>query len=143
LLRKSMHHFSPKNTVEWFAERGVVLKTEEDGRMFPVTDSSRTIVDCLLQGIQKAGMLIHYGKGLQKLEKTGEKWLLTFSGNYTVSARAVLLATGSASQGGIATMLEELGHTIHRPVPSLFTFNLPKHPITALMGLSVPAASVR
>ncbi len=143
LLRKTLYQFSPQHTINWFEERGVTLKTEADGRMFPVTDSSETIMECILEEMHKRNVHIAYHKQVVKIEKTGEEFVLYFADKTTTVADRVLITTGGFPKAEQYQWLQVLGHTIQTPVPSLFTFNMPKHPITELMGVSVPNATVK
>lgn len=131
------HTFQPKDTISWFEARGVSLKTEEDGRMFPFTDSSETIIHCLLGAAEKAGVDLRKQQSVQSVEKTASGFLLTLP-NGTLTADKLLLATGSSSWGH--KIAAGLGHTIITPVPSLFTFNVPSSPLLDLAGISIPHA---
>lgn len=142
-LRKTLHAFTPQHTIDWFNQRGVQLKTEEDGRMFPVTNDSQTIIDCLWSEMQKQSVQVRYQKSLQQIEKHGEVFQLKFADSSYYEANKVLVTCGGFPKKEQYRWLEELGHTIEEPVPSLFTFNLPKHPITELMGVSVKDVSVK
>lgn len=140
-LRNSFHRFSTSDTVLWFKEHGVTLKTEPDGRMFPVTDSSQTIIDCFMQLAERYGIEILLHQPVNTFRKEGEKWIvLTDTQRY--EGDALVLATGGKPDPAIENALKALHHTCIPTVPSLFTFNLPGHPITTLMGLSVPQATV-
>ncbi len=143
LLRKSLYRFSPKDTIKWFAERGVRLKTEEDGRMFPVTDDSQTIIDCIWQEMVRNKIQVFYHKALTGIERSDNKLILHFADTSTYTADVVLITTGGFPKKEQYKWIEALGHTVQTPVPSLFTFNIPKHPLTELMGVSVPEANVR
>lgn len=135
--------FGPAQTVEWFAQRGVPLKTEVDGRMFPVTDDSQTITDCLQQTARRAGVQIRTGTRVEKFAPmpsgewqiwlTGERAPLVFS--------KIMVATGS--NAAVWETLRTLGHSIVEPVPSLFTFNTKDTRLRDLAGVSVPDAAVR
>lgn len=142
-LRKTLHAFTPQHTIDWFNQRGVQLKTEEDGRMFPVTNDSQTIIDCLWSEMQKQSVQVRYHKSLQRIEKRGEVFQLKFADSSYYEANKVLITCGGFPKKEQYRWLEGLGHTIEEPVPSLFTFNLPKHPITELMGVSVKDVSVK
>lgn len=142
-LKKSLYKFSPQDTINWFQARGVELKTEEDGRMFPVTDNSQTIIDCLWQEMMKHKAVVRYGKALKKIEKAGETFRLTFNDDTIYEADRVLIACGGFPKPEQYSWLKDIGHTIHQPVPSLFTFNIPRHPVTELMGVSVSNVSVK
>ncbi len=143
LLRKTLYRFGPQQTIDWFASRGVELKAEQDGRMFPVTDSSQTIIDCLWQEMIKNKAEVLYHKSLERIEKTGELFHLYFADGSIHEADKVLLACGGFPKEEQYKRFKDLGHTIQSPVPSLFTFNIPKHPLTELMGLSVPNATIK
>lgn len=127
--------FQPLDTIQWFESRGVQLKTEEDGRMFPVTDSSQTIIDCLLLEAQKLGVEIRLKQKLETIEKRGDRFHLTFATGSPFEADKLLLATGSSPQG--FQWAQNLGHTIQEPVPSLFTFNVPQSPLHDLAGIAM------
>lgn len=143
LLRKSLYRFSPQDTLEWFRKRGVLLKTEADGRMFPVTDSSQTIIDCIWQEMMKQKAKVLYHKGIEKVEKKDTGFTLYFSDKSTYEAGKLLVACGGFPKEEQYTWLKNLGHTIQSPVPSLFTFNIPRHPVTELMGVSVPDVTIK
>ena len=138
------HRFSPAQTIEWFRECGIALKTEADGRMFPVTDNSSTIVNCLLSEARSAGVEIETGMKVKKLIPIDTGQIrIRIEDKEDCIADAVLIATGGNASLSAFIWLEELGHHILTPVPSLFTFNIPSHPITALMGLSVSDVLVK
>ncbi len=143
LLRKTLYQFSPQHTIDWFEEKGVHLKAEGDGRMFPITDTSETIIDCLLKELNKRKVSICYHKQVVKVEKQDNGFAISFADNTTHTADRVMIATGGFPKAEQYKWLQDLGHTIQAPVPSLFTFNIPKHPITELMGVSVPDAAVK
>jgi predicted Rossmann fold flavoprotein len=133
--------FGPPDTVDWFAKRGVRLKTEADGRMFPVTDDSQTIVECLWDAAKHAGVQVRTGTRVERLETAGKTWLVHIGRQETLSADRVLVAGGSSE--GLWAMLAALGHTIVQPVPSLFTFNVKDPRLREMAGVSVPAARVQ
>lgn len=144
LLKKSLYRFGPQQTIEWFEKRGVKLKTEPDGRMFPVTDDSQTIIDCIWQEMMHNKVQVFYHKSVVRIEKVPPGgWQLHFSDTSVYSADAILITTGGFPKPEQYNWIEDIGHTIQTPVPSLFTFNMPKHPITELMGLSIPGATVK
>ncbi|MEZ4942774.1 MAG: NAD(P)/FAD-dependent oxidoreductase [Saprospiraceae bacterium] len=132
--------FGPQDTVEWFARRGVRLKTEDDGRMFPVTDDSQTIVSCLWDAAKKAGVQIRTGARVENLEPRHGGWLLHLAGRETLLADRVLVASGSSP--AVWDMLAGLGLQIVSPVPSLFTFNIKDPRLRELAGISVPEATL-
>jgi hypothetical protein len=128
--------FGPEDTVDWFGRRGVMLKTESDGRMFPITDDSQTIVDCLTRAAHKAGVTVLTSTRVEKTEPLPEgKWRVG-----SVVFDKVMVATGSTP--AVWEWLRELGHTIVTPVPSLFTFNTKDTRLRELAGVSVPKATV-
>lgn len=143
LLRKSLYQFGPQQTINWFEEKGVKLKTEADGRMFPVTDDSQTIIDCIWQEMMRNKVQVYYHKQVASITKESNRLVINFSDTSVYAADAVLIATGGFPKAEQYKWIEALGHTIQLPVPSLFTFNIPKHPITELMGVSVPEATVK
>jgi predicted Rossmann fold flavoprotein len=127
------HRFMTGDTVAWFEDRGIMLKTEEDGRMFPVTDSSQTIIDCFLQETSRLGVEVHRQQSVKDIRKEGYLWRVET--NSTVfSAEKVVIATGSNPK--IWKLLERLGHTIVQPVASLFTFNINDERIEDLAGIA-------
>src|SRR5687768_11697928 len=136
-VKKTFHQFFTTDTIEWFRERGVLLKAEEDGRMFPVTDSSQTIIDCLFKETNKYGIEILMNKEVKTLERLEGKWQLEMANGQQIMADYVCVASGGYPKSSMFDWLKKLGHTISEPVPSLFTFNIPGHPITKLMGVSV------
>jgi predicted Rossmann fold flavoprotein len=139
------HRFGPADTVAWFRERGVELKTEKDGRMFPVTDNSATIVDCLMQAAAKAGARLQTGCGLRTLAKEpgdaqGRLRAVLTTGEEVLADR-VLIATGGTKGSAGLSLAEALGHTIIPTVPSLFTFHIEDPRLRGLEGLAAPAAA--
>lgn len=141
-VKKSFGYFNPSDTIRWFEERGVPLKVEADGRMFPTTNDSASIIDCLLREADKTGVEIRMNQEVKSLEKAGMQWRIkTSSGD--LNADWVCVATGGYPKGTQFDWLRAAGHTIQEPVPSLFTFNLPGHPIRELMGVVVDPALVK
>ncbi|MCB0534546.1 MAG: NAD(P)/FAD-dependent oxidoreductase [Lewinellaceae bacterium] len=132
--------FGPQDTVDWFAHRGVRLKTEADGRMFPVTDDSQTIVSCLWEAAKNAGVQVRTGVRVEKLEPHNGAWLVQLAGKETLPADRVLVASGS--NPAVWEMLAGLGLQIVAPVPSLFTFNIKDSRLQELAGISVPSATL-
>lgn len=142
-LRKTLYHFTPQHTKDWFESRGVQLKAEEDGRMFPVTDDSQTIIDCLWQQVMRNKVQVRYNKSVQRIEKQGDVFTIYFADNTEYFADKVMIACGGFPKAEQYNWITALGHTVNLPVPSLFTFNMPKHPITELMGISVEEVTVK
>ena len=133
------HHFQPKDTVAWFEKRSVLLKTEDDGRMFPDTDSSTTIIDCLLEEARRIGVDIRKQQRVLSIQKKGNDFLVQLEHD-VIMAQHILLATGSSSWGH--DIAKQFGHEIITPVPSLFTFNTPTSNLLDLSGISIPDAIV-
>ena len=132
-LRGPFHQFCSGDTVEWFSNHGVELKIEDDGRMFPVSNSSQTIIDCFLEATQKLGITVLTGQSVQSIFKKDNFWKIeTQNENYI--AEKLILATGSNPK--IWEMLQNFGHAIVNPVPSLFTFNIKDARIKELPGVS-------
>lgn len=142
-LRKTMHRFTPQHTIDWFGDRGVELKTEDDGRMFPVTDESQTIIDAIWQEVMRNKVQVRYNKSVQRIEKQDGVFIIHFADKTEYTADKVMIACGGFPKAEQYNWITALGHTVNLPVPSLFTFNIPKHPITELMGVSVPEATVK
>jgi predicted Rossmann fold flavoprotein len=131
------HTFMTGDTITWFEQRGVALKIEEDGRMFPVSDSSSTIIDCFLKETDQLGIEVYKNHSVQKVHKDEHRWFLkTSQNNFTCDT--LIIATGSNPK--VWKLLENLGHTITQAVPSLFTFNSKDVRIKDLMGLSKEAS---
>jgi predicted Rossmann fold flavoprotein len=132
-LRGPFHQFCSGDTIEWFEKHGVELKIEDDGRMFPVSNSSQTIIDCFLTASHKLGITILTGQSVQSIFKKDNCWKIeTQTENYL--AEKLILATGSNPK--IWDMLHTYGHAIVTPVPSLFTFNIKDPRIKELPGIA-------
>jgi predicted Rossmann fold flavoprotein len=129
------YRFQPRDTIAWFEERGVTLKTEEDGRMFPVSDSSSTIIECLLNEANRLGVEIRLRQRITSIEKKEDSFEIHIQDNSSIKVDKILLATGSSPDG--YKWAESLGHTIQTPVPSLFTFNIPSSPLLSLSGITL------
>lgn len=142
-LQQAFSQFSVKDTIEWFRKNGVILKTEEDGRMFPVSDSSQTIIDCFLNLSSRLNIEIRTSEEVFSIKKDGEIFLLKTSKEF-ISCSAVICALGGHPKAGAYDLLKNLGHKIDPPIPSLFTLNLPGEEIKSeLQGLSVQNAHVK
>jgi len=142
-VKKSFHRFFTGDTIAWFRERGVPLKAEADGRMFPVTDHSETIIECLLGEAGRYGVDIRMNHAVEAIRPAGEGFAVHLQGRASLQADFLCIATGGFPKSAQFGWILALGHTIAGPLPSLFTFNLPGHPLNALMGVSVPSARVR
>ncbi|MDT0641271.1 NAD(P)/FAD-dependent oxidoreductase [Zunongwangia sp. F363] len=135
-LRGPFHQFMTGDTIAWFEERGVQLKTEEDGRMFPVSDSSETIINCFLSEVKRLKIDLRKSEAVKSLQNKNESWIVETS-KAAYSAEKVVMATGSNPK--IWNLLKRLGHTITTAVPSLFTFNIKDERIKHLPGISTYA----
>ena len=142
-LKKAFHHFFTADTIAWFEERGVKLKTEPDGRMFPVTDSSQTIMDCLMKEANRYGVEILMNREAVKLATMNGKWLVFLKTQEVIEADFICIASGGYPRPIQYDWVIKTGHHIEEPVPSLFTFNMPGNDITALMGVSVENVTVK
>ncbi len=143
-LRNVFSRFTTTDTIEWFRSRGVQLKTEPDGRMFPESNTSETVIQCLLQEAKKSDVQIRLNIDIQEVIKTAEQeFLLKTADSQLFRCKKLVIATGGNPKEQAYDWMKALGHTIVKPVPSLFTFNIPDHPITELMGVSVPLAKVK
>ena len=148
-LLSAFSRWSPRETVAWFEARGVALKTEADGRMFPVTDDSQTIVECLRGAAEKAGVRVRLNCGIKQvaridpgaLESTRSTFQLTLTTGETVGCDQLLLATGGNKSNAGFAIAAALGHTIEPPVPSLFTFHIDDPRLAGLSGVSVEEAA--
>src|SRR5690625_1061181 len=136
-LKKSFHQFFTHDLIEWFALRNIRLKTENDGRMFPVTDSSQTIIDCFLQECEKLAIPILLQKDIHIINKKSGIFEINTKENEVFNSEFLILCSGGYPNQSNYSWIKNIGKEIEEPYPSLFTFNLPKHPITKLMGLSV------
>jgi predicted Rossmann fold flavoprotein len=144
-MRKTLHQFSPKDTIDWFAERGVVLKTESDGRLFPTTNNSQTIIDCFLKEAAKYNVDIQLQTIVTTISKleNGFEVMLQKNKPTLIHADYLCLATGGFSKIESFQFISNLGINIVPPVPSLFTFNIDDKMLHKLMGVSVELASVK
>lgn len=135
-LRGPFHQFCSGDTIDWFERHGVELKIEEDGRMFPVSNSSQTIIDCFIENTNKLGIQVLTSQSVQSLFQTEEFWKVE-TNKETFACKKLIIAAGSNPK--VWEMLTDLGHSIVPPVPSLFTFNIKDNRIKDLMGLSAIA----
>ncbi len=144
-LKSLFYTFNNLDTQNWFTQRGVALKTEEDGRVFPKSDSSQTIIDCLFKEINQLQIPVELGKEVVSLKpSSNDKIEIQFKGeSKSVFFDKVIVASGGSPKHSGLKWLEDLGHTIETPIPSLFTFNIPNNPIKELMGLSASNALVK
>ncbi|MBE7381145.1 MAG: NAD(P)/FAD-dependent oxidoreductase [Leptolyngbya sp. SIO1E4] len=134
-LRGAFTRFQPKDTVAWYEHRGVRLKTEADGRMFPTTDDSGTVIDCLMREAQRTGVILRTKAAVTTVSREGNHFTVRVRSQAALHCDRLLLATGSSPQGH--RIASALGHTVEPPVPSLFTFNVPDKALHSLAGISV------
>ncbi len=139
-LRGAFSRFQPQDTITWYQQRGVKLKVEADGRMFPVTDDSATIVDCLMKTAVKAGVTIKTRSPVRHVSKTDSEFIIGLKDG-DVGCDRILLATGSSPQGH--RIAKSLGHRIEPPVPSLFTFTIKDAALRQRSGLSMNPVEIK
>jgi hypothetical protein len=142
-LKKAFSQFAAKDTVQWFEDRGVKLKIEEDGRMFPTTDNSQTIIDCLMREAFRNNVKIQKQTEILSITPQNDSFLLQTKEGKTLTVQKVMIATGGYPKLSGFEWLKSLGHSIETPVPSLFTFNMPQDKTPELMGISVEKAQVK
>ena len=142
-LKKAFHHFFTSDTIAWFKERGVEIKTESDGRMFLVSNTSQTIIDCLMQEANQYGVTILMNREVKEIVKKDNGFNLLFSNHSVIETDFLCIASGGYPKSLQFEWLTKIGHTVESPVPSLFTFNMPGNPITALMGIAVEKVQVK
>ena len=147
-VRKAFFRWAASDTVGWFSRRGVELKTEADGRMFPVTDSSQTVIDCLMREVNRYGVEIRLHAEVKDVVAEGGDagvggFRVLLADGRSLQADFVCIACGGYPKSVMFDWIRRLGHSIEEPVPSLFTFNMPGHPITELMGISVADVQVK
>ena len=139
-LKGPFHTFCTGDVMQWFEDRGVALKIEDDGRIFPESDSSQTIIDCFLEEATQLQIKIIKQTIVQKIEKSENGWMIATSKD-TFSCQQLVMATGSNIK--VWDLLKTVGHSIVNPVPSLFTFNIKDERINDLMGVSAEMVSVK
>jgi predicted Rossmann fold flavoprotein len=141
-----LHHFGVRETIRWFEDRGIELKTESDGRMFPTTDDSQTVIDCLTGAADEAGVELRTSTNVQRIRHLGDDDAAGFevvvSDDERLRTHTILLATGGTRSQSGAEMSRLLGHTLQPAVPSLFTFRIDDPRIDGLQGLSVDHTEV-
>lgn len=142
------HQFMTGDTIEWFEKRGVALKIEEDGRMFPITDSSQTIIDCFLDEAKKYKVEVLYNESVKRVEPVSRNEMDTIEHGFKLETQTTIfyckklvIATGSNPK--IWNVLEEMGHSISQAVPSLFTFNIKDGRINDIPGVVAQNVSIK
>ncbi len=139
-LRGPFHQFMTGDTMEWFENRGVPLKIEDDNRVFPESNSSQTIIDCFLDSAKNAGVVLKTSTRVDGIEKKNNQFLIK-TNSEEISADYLLIASGSNTK--VWNIIETLGHSVVQPAPSLFTFNIVDERLKDIPGISVPKASVK
>ena len=134
------HQFMTGDTMEWFEKRGIPLKIEDDNRIFPESNSSQTIIDCFLESSENAGVILKTNTTVKAIEKRDDKFQITTNSEIFI-ADYLLVAAGN--NVNVWAMMENLNHSIIKPVPSLFTFNIKDERIESVPGVSVPWATVK
>ncbi|HRP90758.1 MAG TPA: NAD(P)/FAD-dependent oxidoreductase [Edaphocola sp.] len=142
-VKKTFHQFFVQDTIQWFQERGLALKTESDNRMFPVSDSSQSVIDVLQLAAKANQVELRLGQQVEHIKPIEHQFELTIKGQKSVIADQLVIATGGFPKLEQFNWMAALGHTVVPPVPSLFTFNVKRHPITDCMGLSIQNANVK
>lgn len=140
-LKKAFKVFNNNDTQKWFEERGVSLKTEPDNRVFPVSNDSQTIIDCLMAEANRLAVNIQTGSSVESIKSKNHGIQLKVNGVDDTFEKVIVATGGSPKRKGLE-WLEDLGHKIEDPVPSLFTFNMPQEPIKKLMGVVAPHAQI-
>jgi predicted Rossmann fold flavoprotein len=141
-LRGAFHRWQPQDTIDWFAGRGVATKAEPDGRMFPTTDDSQTIIDCFHKAAQSAGVQLRKECGIKSISHSQGQLIIHLSDGTQETTNKVLVASGSLKASSLTHSLEALGHTIASLAPSLFAFNLSDKRTQGLSGLAIQNATV-
>lgn len=142
-VRQYAYHFFTTDTIQWFDERGVKLKTESDGRMFPITNDSQTIIETLLKEASTYGVEFRLNTSVEVIQNKEGKFTIELADKRKIKALYCCIATGGFPKLSQYDWMQQLGHSIVAPVPSLFTFNAPGHAITKLMGISIPLGKVK
>ncbi|HUM47596.1 MAG TPA: aminoacetone oxidase family FAD-binding enzyme [Chitinophagales bacterium] len=142
-LRKAFHHFFTTDTIEWFQSRGVALKTEDDGRMFPEANTSQAIIDCLLNEMHSTRVQLQLHFPVEKIEPLKEGFNIYYRKGEVMYADYVMIACGGFPKINQFEWLKNLKLQVESPVPSLFTFNFPGHPLNKLMGVSAGNAVIQ
>ena len=141
-LKKAFDVFGVDETFQWFSERGVALKVYPDGCVFPVANDSQVIIDCFMREASRLKIKIEYQAAVQAIRLEQDKFILETREKSYQFDKVIITSGGQPKKSGM-DWLEKLGHGIVDPVPSLFTFNMPGNPITALMGNVVEKAVVK
>lgn len=143
LVKKTFRKFFTTDTISWFGDRGVKIVAEADGRMFPKSNTSQSIIDCLIKEANTYKVKITLHTGVVAIEKNKKQWDLLCTTQQKITTDFVLIACGGFPKMDQFAWIQKLGHTIAPPVPSLFTFNLKKEKIITLMGIVAQNAQVK
>ena len=143
-LKNIFHQFGTEDTRNWFEERGVPLKVEPDGRVFPVSNNSQSIIDCLVHECEKNNILIKFLRSVKYLSKVKSKWIINFNDNSSSDLfDSIIVASGGSPKLKGFDWLKNLGHKIINPIPSLFTFNMPNESIISLSGIALKQVRIK
>lgn len=141
-LKRAFYQFNQQSTIDWFASKGVQLYAQPDNRMFPTSNNSQTIIDCLMSECKTLGIDLFLNSNIESIQKKDDLFWLNTPTQTFIASKVIVATGGSAKESGF-NWLKNLGFSIATPVPSLFTFNMPKNPICELMGNSVAATTVK
>jgi predicted Rossmann fold flavoprotein len=136
-LLAPFHLFQPRDTIDWFESRGVKLKTEKDGRIFPVTDSSQTIIDCLMRAAEASNIQLVTNRSVEQVAPGTGEFELTLNQEEKLVCDRLMLATGGCRSAAAGQLAVSLGHILEPPVPSLFTFHIETPWLRELAGISL------
>jgi len=143
-LKNIFHQFGTEDTRNWFEERGVPLKVEPDGRVFPISNNSQSIIDCLVHECEKNNILIKFLRSVKYLSKVKSKWIINFNDNSSSDLfDSIIVASGGSPKLKGFDWLKNLGHEIINPIPSLFTFNMPNESIISLSGIALKQVRIK
>jgi len=142
-LKKAFHQFFTTDMIQWLKERGVYLKTESDGRVFPVSDSSQTIIDCFMKEANLYGVEIMMNRSVTDVKKNDEQFVISFADAPNISVDYLCVASGGLQHPDKFEWLKTFGHSFETPAPSLFTFNVINSEVSKLMGISVENVLVK
>ncbi|MDA9362105.1 NAD(P)/FAD-dependent oxidoreductase [Flavobacteriaceae bacterium] len=143
-LKNIFHQFGTEDTRNWFEERGVPLKVEPDGRVFPISNNSQSIIDCLVHECEKNNISIKFLRSVKRLSKVKSKWIINFNDNSSSDLfDSIIVASGGSPKLKGFDWLKNLGHKIINPIPSLFTFNMPKESIISLSGIALKQVRIK
>jgi hypothetical protein len=142
-LKSVFHKFNPADTINWFESKGIKLKTENDNRVFPLSNSSETITNFFLQEAKNRNIEIIKDYSVEKIKKTEDGFIVNPESKFAITFDKLIVATGGNSKPEFYSMFGKLGHTIVSPVPSLFTFNVDKHPLKGFEGISLESVKIK